>query len=189
MKRKNAKNKAQSKAKPPRVYKTIPAPKESEIIFTISLYFAVPPKFNRNNILFLYYLKRVALIHGTFYKDKESPEALIFRDWLDGKGSKLELSKQYYNHTRKGANIINKHLTEIVASARKLYDLGYLAVQEYKAPVKSGSREDRKRINALAEKMGLSFRVPLRKLSEKERTRKALKEWKKKTHEILTAKM
>lgn len=185
MNRKNAKN----KAKPPRVYKTIPAPKESEIIFTISLYFAVPPKFNRNSILFLYYLKRVTLIHGTFYKDKESPEALIFRDWLDGKGSKLELSKQYYNHTRKGANIINKQLTEIVASARKLYDSGFLKVKEYKAPVKRGSREERKRINELAEKMGLSVRVPLRKLSKKERLRKALKEWEKKTHEILTAKI
>ena len=189
MNRKNAKNKAKSKAKPPRVYKTTPAPKESEIIFTISLYFAVPPKFNRNSILFLYYLKRVALVHGTFYKDKESPEALIFRDWLDCQGSKLELSKKYYNHTRKGANIINKQLTEIVASTRKLYDLGFLKVQEYKAPVKSSSREERKRINELAEKMGFSFRVPLRKLSEKERTRKALKEWKAKTEAIKNMKI
>lgn len=189
MNRKNAKNKAPNKAKSPRVYKTIPAPAEKDLVFCISLYFAIPPKFNRNSILFLYYLKQVALIHGTFSESKDTPETLIFRDWLDRKGSKLALSKQYYNHTRKGVNIINKQLTKIVASARKLYDLGFLKVKEYKAPVKRDSREERKRINELAEKMGLSVRVPLRKLSKKERLRKALKEWEKKTHEILTAKI
>ena len=178
MKQNATKNIGKMKSKEKKAVLPLPAkaPIEKELIFCISLYFGIPPKFNRQSVLFQYYLQQIAIIRGAIAPNPTT-ETMIVRDWLEGMGSKRELSKRYYQHTTKGERVINDFLYKMVQSIMEDYESGFLRVQQYEKPIKKGSREYRKKINEIAKEMGLSVRMPLRKLSQKEKNRKALKEY------------
>lgn len=165
---------------PAKVKKTVVPPTQKEIIFCISLYVAIRPKFSRSDILYKPHLQEIVNARS-FYNKVAKEDLPIFREYIQTRQSKLIISKKYFDgHTSKGGNLINKYLLQLVQEIMQDYENGLLTVREYQKPILKGSRAYNKRINELAEKMGLNIRVPLRKKSTKE----ILKDWRQYSKEI-----
>lgn len=163
--------------------KTINPPTEKELIFCISLYFGLPPKFTRYNILFRYYLRQIYIVRH-FDKRIKKEDKAIFWDYIKSHESKINLSRKYYNHTRKGQSIINYYLHLLVDEIKKDYNSGTLTVQPYEPPKRETKRDIIRKLNAYYQKRGINKRLPLRKKSNRELIKdyqKHIQEMKKRT--------
>ncbi len=154
------------------------APAEKEIIFCISLYFGIPPKFSRCDILFKPYLKAITDKRRYFEKISNPKEKEIFQTFIYKRISKIEISKTLINHTKKGVYLIDKNLSCLIAEIMKDYENGLLQVIEYQKP--PTKRELLKNLNEKLQNCGLNIKIPLRKQSKKE----IINNWRKKTNEI-----
>ena len=154
------------------------APPEKEIIFCISLYFGVPPKFSHSDILFKPYLKQITEKRRYFEKIINPKEKEIFKTYIYNRISKIETSKTLTNHTKKGVYLIDKNLSGLITEIMKDYENGLLQVIEYQKPITK--REIIKKANEKLKERGINIKIPLRKRSKKE----LLNDWRKKTNEI-----
>lgn len=149
------------------------APAEKDIIFCISLYFAIHPKFNRSEILYKFYLNNIAIKRNFLLSINNTKEREILTSFLNDQKSKLQISKDLTNHTTKGVYLINKNLQLIVSAILQDHKNGLLEVRQYQKP--QTQREKNRKANEYLKKIGSSVRIPLRKPSAKE----ALKKWQK----------
>lgn len=149
------------------------APAEKDIIFCISLYFAIHPKFNRSEISYKFYLNNIAIKRNFLLLINNPKEREIFTSFLNDQKSKVQISKDLTNHTTKGVYIINKNLKLLVSAILQDHKNGLLEVKEYKKP--PTKREINRKANEYLKKIGSSIRIPLRKPSAKE----AFKKWQK----------
>lgn len=157
---------------------TATAPAEKDIVFCISLYFGISPKFNHSEILFKPYLKEIAEKRQYFQKITNAKEKEIFQTYLSQRISKIETSKTLINHTTKGVYLINKNLSGLIAEIMKDYENGLLQVVEYQKP--PTKRELIKKANEKLKKMGIDTKIPLRKKSDKEH----INDWEKFKNEL-----
>lgn len=149
------------------------APAEKDIIFCISLYFAIHPKFNRSEILYKYYLNDIAIKRNFLLSIDNPKDREIFMSFLNDRKSKVQISKDLTNHTTKGVYIINKNLKLLVSAILEDHKNGLLEVKQYQKP--QTQRKKNRKANEYLKKIGSSIRIPLRKPSEKE----VLKKWQK----------
>ena len=153
------------------------APSEADLIYCIRLYFEVPKKLTRNDILFKDYLKSIAELRGFIYKHK-SNEFNLFLDWLKPftqSQSKAKISIANGYTVRNGENAINKYLGLLVKECLEDQENGILKVKQFKSkpPTKTQKLKDfQKFIN----ENGLDIKIPLRKPSVKETFNKYLKQ-------------
>lgn len=158
------------------------APTEKEIIFCISLYFGLPPKFSRCNILFKHYLKQITDKRQYFERISNPKEKEIFQTFLYKRIPKIEISKTLTNHTKKGVYLIDKNLSGLVSEIMKDYENGILQIVQYQKPLTK--REIIKKANAKLKERGINIKIPLRKQSKRE----IINRLRKRTNEI-TAKI
>lgn len=142
------------------------APTEKEIIFCISLYFGIPPKFSRCDILFKPYLKEIAEKRRYFDKISNPKEKEVFKTFLNERIPKLEISKKITNHTKKGVYLIDSNLRNLVCEIMKDYENGLLEIIQYQKP--PTNRELLKNLNEKLQKRGIDIKIPLRKQSKRE---------------------
>lgn len=155
------------------------APAEKELIFCVSLYFAIPPKFSiRNNIIFKMYLWQIIEKRNFWEKIAEPNERNIFKYYLKSKDTKRRISVLETGRTNTGVYIINKNLQKLTEEIRKDYENGLLKIQEYKKP--PTQREINRKLNECLKSQGIETRVPLRKKSKRE----LLNQWKKTSEKI-----
>lgn len=149
------------------------APAEKDIVFCISLYFGIAPKFSRSDILFKMYLREIAEKRKYFDSINNPKEKEVFKTYLYQSISKVETSKLLTNHTKTGVYLIDKNLRGLVTEIMKDYENGLLHVVEYQKPLTK--REVIKKVNENLQQMGIDTKIPLRKKSDKEH----LNDWEK----------
>lgn len=110
------------------------APTEKEIIFCISLYFGISPKFNSKNFLFKDYLHRIANSRNFLQKIKNTVEREMFRLYLSTSKSKLDIAKEKINKIRYGVFLINKNLGGLVSEISQDHEKQLLKVKPYIEP-------------------------------------------------------
>lgn len=110
------------------------APTQKEIVFCISLYFGISPKFNDKNILFKDYLNRIATSRIFLEKIKNPIEKEMFNLYLSTSKSKVEIAKEKINKINQGVYLINKNLNSFISGIMKDYEKGYLKVKPYIKP-------------------------------------------------------
>lgn len=142
------------------------APSEKEIIFCISLYFGISPKFTRQHGLYKLYLKQIADKRDFLNKILIPTERHLFNLFLTSAKPKLNISIDTIGKTRIGVYLINKNLCLLMSGIRQDYENGLLAVQEYQKP--PTKRDKIKQANEYLKEMGIDAKIPLRKKSKKE---------------------
>lgn len=115
------------------------APTEKEIIFCISLYFGISPKFNSKCFMFKDYLHRIADSRKFLETIKNPTEKEMFRLYLTTSKSKLDIAKEKINKIRYGIFLINKNLGCLISGIMKDYEKGYLKVKPYIEPARQKS--------------------------------------------------
>ncbi len=114
----------------------ITAPTEKEIIFCISLYFGISPRFTGKNLLYKDYLHRIADSRNYLQKIKNPTEKEMFLLYLTTSKPKLEISIEKTNKTNTGIFLINKNLRFLVSEIMQDYEKGYLKVKLYIQPLR-----------------------------------------------------
>lgn len=165
----------------------IPPPAKKDLIFCISLYFGIPAKFSITKIDFRIHLsdivrKRKFIERVVSEKEKATFEAYIYTLPFI---SKVEAGKRYLNSGHKGNKLINKYLRLLVEEIKQDFEAGKLQVKTYIKPPKPPTKRDTiRKLNAYYEKHGINKRLPLRKASKKELSRKAYKDYIQHTKEL-----
>lgn len=114
----------------------ITPPTEKEIIFCISLYFGISPRFTGKNLLYKDYLHRIADSRNYLQKIKNPTEKEMFLLYLTTSKPKLEISIEKTNKTNTGIFLINKNLQFLVSEIMQDYQKGYLKVKLYTQPLR-----------------------------------------------------
>lgn len=165
----------------------IAPPLQSDLIFCISLYFGIPPKFSITKIDFRMHLrnivkKRKFIERVVSENEKPTFEAYIYTLPFI---SKVEAGKQYLNSGYKGNKLINKYLRLLVEEIKQDFEAGKLQVQAYVKPPKPPTKRDTiRKLNAYFEKYGINKRIPLRKPSKREIYGKMYKDYIQHTKEL-----
>ena len=165
----------------------IPPPAKKDLIFCISLYFGIPPKFSITKIDFRMHLrnivkKRKFIERVVSENEKPTFEAYIYTLPFI---SKVEAGKQYLNSGYKGSKLINKYLRLLVEEIKQDFEAGKLEVQTYVKPPKPPTKRDTiRKLNAYFEKYGINKRIPLRKPSKREIYSKMYKDYIQHTKEL-----
>ncbi|MBF7093596.1 hypothetical protein IUY40_18860 [Flavobacterium sp. ALJ2] len=155
------------------------APKETDIIKVIRLYFEVPKKMSRQNLIYKFYLHEIAIKRG-FVHSHTGKYFDLFLQWLNPfsltqNQSKQEISvKNGYSITN-GINAINEYLNLLTNDCLRDFENGFLHIKDFapKQPTKTQKlKELQKTINA----NGLNIKIPLRKSSAKEKLNQYLKQ-------------
>ncbi|TDE01515.1 hypothetical protein [Flavobacterium sandaracinum] len=144
------------------------APSESEIVKCIRLYYEVPKKLNRQNILFKYYLNEIAVKRGFIGRYCES-EFILFLEWLKPLRSsvtKAEISAKNGFSTTNGTNAINKYLTLLVNECMQDQNNGILKIKDFE-PKPLTATQKLKITNQRLKDIGMSSQIPLRKSTPK----------------------
>jgi hypothetical protein len=146
-------------------------PKETDLVKIIRLYFEVPKKMNRQNLMYKFHLHEIATKRGFIYlhtgKDFD-----LFLQWLNPyilaqSQSKQEVSIKNGYSTTNGINAINKYLSLLTNDCLKDFENGLLNVKDFepKPPTKTQKLRDlQKSVN----EWGLNVKIPLRKKSNRE---------------------
>lgn len=142
------------------------APAEKEIIFCISLYFPISPKFTSKQISYKFYLDEIVRQRKYFLKIENPKEREIFMSFLTERKSKLQISKELTNHSKKGIYIIDMNLQNLVSEILQDYENGILQVKEYQKPLTQ--RKKNRKANEYLKKIGSTQRIPLRQPSKRE---------------------
>ena len=165
----------------------IAPPLQSDLIFCISLYFGIPPKFSITKIDFRMHLrdivkKRKFIERVVSENEKPTFEAYIYTLPFI---SKVEAGKQYLNSGYKGSKLINKYLRLLVEEIKQDFEADKLEVQTYVKPPKPPTKRDTiRKLNAYFEKYGINKRIPLRKPSKREIYSKMYKDYIQHTKEL-----
>ena len=144
------------------------APTESQIITAIRLYFKVSTGFNRQNIIFKYYLQQIAIVRGFILVRKEK-DFFIFVEWLTpgtNNTSKSEVSIKNGFTARNGTNSINKYLSALISDCLLDFENGILSVKDFEQKPLTQSQQIKKANQTLKE-LGLSTKISLRKSTPK----------------------
>lgn len=159
--------------------KPTPPPPEKDLIFCISLYFPISPKFKTsNNILHKIYLHEIVKERGFLSTVNNQTEKRIFEIYIKTLKRKRDISVTETNSTTIGQYLIHRNLNRLIFEIKQDFENGLLQVQEYTPP--PTKRDLIKRANEYLKKIGSEKRIPLRKRS----TRELLSDWKKKSQEI-----
>ena len=137
------------------------APTESQIINTIRLYFKIPTGFNRQNVLFKYYLHQIAIIRGFVLERKEN-DFFVFNEWLTPgtyNASKAEISVKNGFTQRNGTNSINKYLSILINDCLTDLENGYLILNDLEQKPLAHSQKVKKTNETLKE---LGFKTQLK---------------------------
>lgn len=140
------------------------APPESEIVNCIRLYYEVPKKLNRQNILFKYYLNEIAVKRGFIGRYRES-NFILFVQWLKPFRSsvkKAEISAKNGFSTTNGTNAINQYLSLLVSECLQDQQNGILKTKDFE-PKPLTATQKLKIANQSLKEMGFNARIPLRK--------------------------
>lgn len=139
------------------------APTETDLIQCIRLYFEVKNKFTTSNILFKYYLNKIASKRG-FINSHTGNDFDLFLDWIEPFRikNKAGISREYNYSTTNGTNAINKYLSLLVNECLQDQENGLLKVLDF-APKPLTATQKLKKYNKELEELGFNTRVPLRK--------------------------
>ena len=140
------------------------APTESQIIKAIRLYFQISTGFNRQNILFKYYLQQIAVVRG-FILERNEKDFFIFVEWLTPgtqNASKSETSLKNGFTSRNGTNSINKYLAVLISDCLLDLENGILSVKEFEQKPLTQSQQIKKANQTLKE-LGLNTQIKLNK--------------------------
>lgn len=154
------------------------APTEKEIIFCISLYFAIAPKFSKEQISYKFYLNEIVNTRQYLLKIQNPKEREVFMCFLSEQKSKLQISKELTNHAKKGVYLIDKNLQLLIYEIMQDYKNGFLQVKEYQKP--KTQREKTHQANEYLKEIGSPHRIPLREPSQRE----ILSKWEKYKNKI-----
>ena len=144
------------------------APTESEIVKCIRLYFEVPKKLNRQNILFKYYLEKIAVKRGFMCRHND-PDFILFTEWLKPfvfSTGKTEISAKNGFSPTNGANAINKYLRLLVNECMQDQHNGILKIKDFE-PKPLTATQKLKITNQRLKDIGMSSQIPLRKSTPK----------------------
>lgn len=157
------------------------APKESDLIKCIRLYFEVDKKLNKRSDLFKYYLNEIIKKRGLNFKYKGldfdlfieyySTECFIISD-----NQKTVFDKFNYTATN-GKNAINRYLNLLVYECLQDFEKGLLKIKNYK-PKPPTKTQKLKELQKSINESGVNIKIPLRKLSVKETFNNYLKQTK-----------
>ena len=144
------------------------APNKTDLIQCIRLYFEVDKKLTYSNILFKYYLNKIAVKRG-FTNLHTGKDFDLFLDWLKPFRiqNKAEISRKHNTSTTNGTNTINKYLAMLVNECLQDQENGILTIKDFE-PKPSTQTKKLKDLQKSVDEMGLKVKIPLRKPSKKE---------------------
>lgn len=150
------------------------APAEKKIVFCISLYFAIPDRFSRQNFQFKPNLKVIADKRNFLESISDKLERDVFKTYLSSRKPKVDISVLLTKKTNSGVYLINKNLQRFVDEIMSDYEAGILKIQDYTKPLTQ--TQINKKINEFYKRTENNKRIPLREKSLKEIT----SDWKEK---------
>ena len=138
------------------------APPEASIINCIRLYFEVQKKFNRHSVFYKSNMKYIATKRGFIHLQSDK-DFNLFLEWIKALSqSKAKISKLNGYSITNGTSAINKYLTLLVNECLQDQENGILQKKDFELKPPTAT-EKNKKTNETAQKMGLTFRIPLRK--------------------------
>lgn len=140
------------------------APKESQIVKVIRLYFQISTGFNRQNVLFKYYLQEIAITRG-FVLERKEIDFILFSEWLMPfiqTANKSEVSIKNGFTVRNGTNSINKYLDILISDCLLDLENGILSIKDFEQKPLTKSQQIKKANQTLKE-LGLNTQIKLNK--------------------------